>query len=164
MAGAFDPMHKGHLEFIRGTIKNLGLEKVFILIEEKSKHKKSFADLADREKIAELSIKDDHKVGIYPSETPSFPISSTLPKIKSEFSGAQFYLLVGEDVKEHIDTWPNSKELLENVDLVVASRNQADEHGRISSGKVREQLKSKDQKVDIAKEALAYCRQHNLYQ
>ena len=162
IAGAFDPIHIGHLKFIEDSIETYGLDTVFVLIEEKSRHKKSFADFAHRKKIVEFSVKDNPKVEIYPAKTPSFPISSTLPELKSKYD-AEVYLLVGNDVAEHIKTWDSSSELLENVRLIVADRSSSDGHKRVSSGKVREQIKSGAQDVDMDSDALGYCLQHNLY-
>jgi len=162
IAGAFDPIHVGHLKFIDDSIEKYGLDKIFVLVEEKSKHKKSFADFAHRKTIVELSIKDNPNVEIYPAKTPSFPISSTLPELKSRYD-AEFYLLVGNDVEEHIKTWDSSSELFENVRLIVTDRNAVEGHKRVSSGKVREQIKSDVHKVDMDPSALSYCLQHNLY-
>lgn len=163
MAGVFDPIHDGHIKFIEETINNLGLDKFFILIEEKSRHKGAFADFRHRKEIVRLSIKDRPKIDIYPSETTSFPISSTLPKIKSAFKDAKLYLLIGSDVEKHIDSWPDAGNLLKGVEIIVADRNSTEDYRKISSGKVRQQIKTKAAKTDISKEALDYCIQNNLY-
>lgn len=163
IAGAFDPIHNGHIRFIEESIEKHNLDKVLILIEEKSRFKRSFADFPRRRKMVELSIKNNPKVEIYPSVTDSYPISSTLPKIKAEIKDAKFYLMVGNDVKDHIRQWPGSSELLDNVEIVVADRSSADGHKLVSSGKVREQIKTGATKVDMDKEALSYCRENNLY-
>jgi cytidyltransferase-like protein len=162
MAGAFDPMHGGHINFIYDSIKKYSLDKVLILIEEKSKHKLSIADFSHRKKIVELSIDNEPNIEIYPSKTATFPISSTLPGLKAEFN-AKFYLLVGNDVSGHILSWPDSGGLLTGVKLVVADRNEENRHKRISSGKVREQIKNKAAKVDMQEDALKYCLENNLY-
>lgn len=163
IAGVFDPIHSGHLEFIDRTNTKYGLDKVFILIEKKSKFKQSFADFPHRKKIVELSIGSKPKVGIYPASSDSFPLSSTLPKIKSEFQEAKIYLLIGNDVTEHINSWPDAGNLLKNVEIVVTDRTGADQHSRVSSGKVRQQIKNGLKIVDMTKPALDYCWQHNLY-
>lgn len=163
IAGAFDPIHNGHINFIDNSIKEYGLDKVLILIEEKSKFKQSFADFSHRKKIVELSIKNKPEVKVYPAVTASWPISSTLPKIKSENPQAKFYLLIGDDVKDHISQWPGSDELLNNVEIIVADRSAAGGQKQVSSGTVRAQIKAGDAQVDMQSDALAYCRQNNLY-
>lgn len=163
MAGAFDPIHNGHLKFIDESIGRHDLDKVLILVEEKSMFKRSFANFTHRRKMVELSIKNNPKIEIYPSVTASYPISSTLSKIKAEIEGAKFYLMIGNDVKDHIRRWPGSSELLDKVELVVANRSSADGHKLVSSGKVREQIKTGATKVDMDKEALSYCLENNLY-
>jgi nicotinate-nucleotide adenylyltransferase len=162
IAGAFDPMHGGHLNFIHESIKKYSLDKVLILIEERSKHKPSFADFSHRKKIVELSIGNDPNIEIYQTRTASFPISSTLPELKTKYK-ARFYLLVGNDVGEHILSWPDSDDLLNGVELVVANRSEDNRHKRISSGKVRQQIKNKSNVVDMQKDALNYCLSKGLY-
>lgn len=162
IAGVFDPMHNGHLQFIKDSIKKHDLDKVLILIEKRSKYKKSFASFAHRKKIGELSIKDVPAAELYETSSESYPISSTLPKIKKEFK-ARIYLLIGDDVKQHIAGWPGSDYMLENIELVVANRDKYDKNGRVSSGKVREQIKSAAKNIDMQKDALNYCLNNKLY-
>ncbi len=162
-AGAFDPMHNGHIKFIDDSILKYNLDRVFILIEEKSKFKNIFAELAHRKKIIELSIKNKSKIETYKPRTPNFPISSTLPDIKIKFKDAKFYLLIGSDVREHIPKWPGASELLRDIELVVAERNNSNKYRQISSGKVREQIKAGLLEADMQKDALIYCRQNKLY-
>lgn len=165
IAGAFDPMHSGHINFIDSSIKKHGLDRVLVLIEQESKFKQSFAEFSHRKKIVELSIKDKPKIELYQASSASFPLSSTLPNIRSVFLGAEIYLLIGDDVAEHIKTWPNAEELLKGVEIIVTKRkNGSGEHSRVSSGKVREQIKTGTAKVNLEKKALDYCKQNHLYQ
>lgn len=161
-AGAFDPFHSGHLNFIDESIKKYELDKVLILIEEKSKFKQSFADFTHRRKIVELSIKNMPAVELYEPVSASFPLSSTLPKIKKEYE-SELYLLIGDDVREHISSWPDSGKLLAGVKLVVAVRAGEDGHSRVSSGKVREHIQSGVARVDMQADALRYCIRNGLY-
>lgn len=161
IAGVFDPMHSGHIGFINESIKQYDLDEMLVLIEKKSKHKQSFADFKHRKKIAELSIADNPKARLYKPASDSFPLSSTLPKIKSEFD-AGFYLLLGDDVSKHILSWPDAQTIFKDVELIVADRSQGQD-ARVSSGKVREQIKAGYEKIDMQKAALDYCRLNNLY-
>lgn len=162
IAGVFDPMHSGHLQFIKSSIKKHDLDKVLILIEKRSKYKKSYASFTHRKKIAELSIKYMPAVELYETSSESYPISSTLPKIKKQFK-VRIYLLIGDDVKKHIAGWPGSDDMLKNVELVVANRDKYDNNGHVSSGKVREQIKSDAKNIDMQKDALNYCLNNRLY-
>lgn len=161
IAGAFDPMHSGHLGFINESVRQYDLDEVLVLVEKKSKHKQSFADFEHRKKIVELSIADSPKIRLYEPASDSFPLSSTVPKIKSEFD-AEFYLLLGDDVGKHIWDWPDAKALFKDVELIVADRSQG-RYGLISSGRVREQIKTGQQQVDMQEAALDYCRLNGLY-
>ena len=162
LAGVFDPFHIGHLAFIEESISNYGLDRAFILIEEKPKFKETFASFDHRKKIVETSIGNNPKIHIYPPATASFPLSSTLPILKQE-SNAKIYLLVGNDVIDHIHTWPESDKLLAGIELVIADRTEQDRDRRVSSGKVREQIRSGAEPIGMPEEALEYCRANKLY-
>jgi nicotinate-nucleotide adenylyltransferase len=164
IAGAFDPIHSGHINFIDSSIKKYSLDKVFIIIEKESRFKQSFAEFSHRKKIVELSIKNKPEVELYQALSPSFPLSSTLPNIKYDFQDAKIYLLIGDDVKEHIKTWPNAEKLFQGVEYIVTKRkNGLGKYSRVSSGKVREQIKNGAVKADLGEEALDYCKSNNLY-
>ncbi len=160
-AGAFDPIHDGHIDFINQSMRDYHLDRVFILIEKKSKYKQIYADFKHRRKMVELSISGEPRIEIYESSSASFPLSSTLPKIKKQYQ-AEFYLLVGHDVAEHIQSWPDAKSILEGVKFVVADRRHG-KHRRISSGKIREEIIRGTEEIAIPKKALNYCLRNNLY-
>ena len=162
IAGAFDPMHSGHIDFIGESIRKYGLDKVLVLIERKSKFKKSYAAFNHRKQIAELSTAENPKIELYESLSASFPLSSTLPEIISEFDG-EFYLLICDDVKEHILSWPDAADIFKDVRFIVADRKQSKKYRQVSSGKVRDQIKAGSKEVDMQKDALDYCRRNDLY-
>ncbi|MEX2014614.1 MAG: adenylyltransferase/cytidyltransferase family protein [Candidatus Saccharimonadales bacterium] len=163
ITGAFDPMHSGHIDFIDSSIEKYGLDKVLVLIEEISKFKQSFAEFTHRKKIVELSIKSIPKARLYEPVSASFPLSSTLPNIKSDFKDAEIYLLIGDDVEKHINTWPNAGELLKGVELIVTKRSGSGKYNQVSSGKARKQIRAGAPSVDLENEALKYCEQKGLY-
>lgn len=163
IAGVFDPFHLGHKQFILNAIEQNNLDRVLILLEEKSKYKMPLASAMQRKKIIELSIKDQKNISIHESKSKSFPISSTLPQIKAQNLDAKIYLLVGEDVVSHIKSWPDSENLLKNVKLITAKRNINETYGGVSSQKVKNDLRNNPDNAQIAPEALEYCLKEKIY-
>jgi nicotinate-nucleotide adenylyltransferase len=142
LAGAFDPIHLGHIEFIDRTIASQNLDKVLLLIEKKPQHKKIFADYNDRKKMVELAVATQPKVEIFELDSESFPLSNGLPAIKKRYPRANLKLLIGSDVAKHIKSWENSEELLNNVKIVVAERGSNSKYSALTSGKIRDLLPS----------------------
>ncbi|HET7673643.1 MAG TPA: adenylyltransferase/cytidyltransferase family protein [Candidatus Saccharimonadales bacterium] len=162
-AGVFDPIHLGHTNFVKQTIDKHGLDKMFILVEKNPRYKQCLASYEDRIKMAELALEDIPQAEIYEGRNESFPISSNLPAIKSANPTASIFLLLGDDVAEHIDEWQDAEELLRGVELVVAKRGQNSAYSKISSLKVREELKRGNNEAGLAKKVLDYCTKNKIY-
>lgn len=162
-AGVFDPIHLGHTDFIRRSIKNSQLDKVYILVEEAPKYKKCLASYAHRRQMAELATVDIPEAEIYHSSSQFFPISATLPELKKSNPEAKLYLLVGDDVVKHIYDWPDAKTLLKEVELIIAKRAGNDKLAHASSLKIRETLRNGRNTVDLDTRVLDYCRANRLY-
>lgn len=159
LAGVFDPIHLGHINFIEQTIETHGLDKVLILIEKTPQFKKTFAGFEHRKKMVELATTHNPKIKIYDSEFNDFPITNCLPKIKANNPKAKLHLLIGEDVNKHIDKWEGSKELLKNVKVIVAERNDG-----ITSGKIRHALSEKQKPEGLDNQVYEYIKNKKLYQ
>lgn len=162
MAGTFDPIHLGHVEFMKNAISFYSLDKLFLLVERSPKHKPVFADYKHRINMVKLAIKDQHKINIFESTCDNFPISNDLPIIKKTYPNAKIILLVGEDVKGHIHDWPNSDKLLEGVEIAVASRSSDETFSKLTSGKIRQNI-NQENIVGLNKLVEQYIKFNDLY-
>lgn len=159
-AGTFDPIHLGHTGFIEQSIEKNGLNKVLLLIEKNPRFKTCLADYEQRRKMAQLAIADNSRIEIYETDYDDFPLSHCLPKIRAEHEAAELFLLLGNDVAEHIKTWPGFEQLLSGIELIIGERAPASP----SSVKVRENLRILREKSALHKDVYHYIRQSNLYQ
>ncbi len=162
-AGVFDPIHLGHTAFIKKSATENKLDKVYILIEKTPRYKKCIAGYEHRKEMVRLAVSGLAGVSIYETATESFPISAAVPKIKKSKPGAEIFLLVGDDVKEHMSSWADSEWLLANTKLIVARRNGGGEYAAASSLKIRGKLRNKQQDVDLDNKVLKYCQSKKLY-
>lgn len=158
LAGTFDPVHLGHIDFIERIISEKLLDKVYLLVEKKPKHKPVFVDFKDRIKMLSLAINHNSKIKIHNCQVENYPISHCLPKIKNANRTAQFYLLLGRDVAEHIPLWENSDNLLNGVELLIAHRDDG-----ITSGKIRNALSLGQDPNGLDPKVLEYINSNNLY-
>lgn len=160
-AGVFDPIHLGHTKFIDKAIRENGLDKVYVLIEREPKYKKCIASYKHRKEMVLIANKNIDRTEVYEPKSPSFPITSSLPAIRRANPGAQFFLLLGDDVAAHVDEW-EAADQLKGVGMIVARRNTDEPYSGASSLKVREKIKS-GQEPELDSGVLEYCRQNKLY-
>lgn len=144
MAGTFDPIHLGHVDFMKKSIRDHSLDKLILLIEKNPKHKQVFASYPDRLNMTILATKNLPKIEIYRSAVDNFPISAELPKIKKKHPKAEVLLLIGEDVERHIYDWPDVKNLLSSVSVIVAKRNLDKKYSKVTSGNIRKQINNSE--------------------
>lgn len=161
-AGAFDPVHLGHAEFVRNSIKNYDLDEVHVLIEKNSPHKQMIASLEDRVAMVKLAFIDFPQVKILNEYHDKYPISSYLPELKSKTEGT-VYLLVGQDVMNHIHQWPDYQSLLYRLEIIVAKRSDETEYGSVSSLKIRKELRDHKNTTGLDRKVLDYISDNRLY-
>lgn len=158
LAGVFDPIHLGHLDFIERIIAEKSLNKVYLLAEKAPQHKPVFASFADRLKMIELALENHPNIEIYDCDAENYPISHALPEIKKSNASSQIYLLTGHDVAEHIRSWDGVEQLLKNVEIVVANRNDG-----ITSGKIRKSLAKNQIPHGLDPKVIEYIQRAKLY-
>lgn len=188
-AGTFDPIHEGHLAFARSATNQCGLDKVFFLVEPRPRRKQGVRALEHREAMVRLVIAGDDNFGMILLEQSSFSVEETLPKLRALYSGAELYMLLGEDVFAHLNSWPHIEELLEQCGFIVGIRKgdkaKMQKHLRdlqkargitfdtsfietdkqdISSSKIRLALKRGIKPNGMIAETADYITEHGLYE
>lgn len=127
ISGTFDPVHKGHISFALQAIEAAGLDEVVFLPEPRPRHKHDVTHLSHRISMIKLAIKAYPKLGLVELPDKQFTVGTSLPRLVQKYADAQLVLLIGTDVLSHISVWPNARQLLKKVGLVVAVRGQKDE-------------------------------------
>lgn len=124
-AGTFDPIHDGHLAFAHAAL-DLGLEKVFFLVEPRPWRKQGVRALEHRRAMVGLAIADEPRFGTILLERARLTPHETLPILQRRFKGYELALLFGDDVikymVDHIAAWPHIEELANSASLVIAAR------------------------------------------
>lgn len=162
-AGAFDPIHLGHKRFVKDSIARYSLNQILVLIDRGSKHKNLIASYEHRKKMVEISLQSIAKVQIVEHNYKYDSISNFLPEAKKNFLHEQIFLLLGKDVYEHINSWDGAKNLLQNVQLVVAERDNALKYGKVSSLKIRNSLSTGHELHGLDKRVEKYITKTKLY-
>lgn len=120
-AGTFDPVHAGHVAFAHKAL-DLGLDRVYFLPEPRPRRKQGVRALEHRLAMINLAISDEPRFGSIQLKQARFTPHETLPVLAKRFAGAELVLLFGDDVIGHIAHWPHIIELVDTVELFVATR------------------------------------------
>lgn len=177
--GNFDPVHVGHLIIAVDALRELGLERVFMVPAWISpfKKEKETADFKHRLKMLELATLNNEYLEVLDIEGKRKGISytyDTLKEIKKEEES--LCLLIGQDQALEFESWYRWKEIKNMVDVYVLRREKNSSeipdylcplNNRIievSSTEIRNLLE-KDKPVDylIPDRVKRYIKEHNLY-
>ena len=189
--GSFNPVHNGHIHLAETAVKELGLDRLYLLPSKKSPHR-SMAEYApdeDRLEMLRLACKGNDKLCVSDYETKSDRVSYTIYTVehfREQYPDAELFLLVGSDMFLSFETWHRYEEILANATLCVVSREKGDfpklmkkaeelgKYGRIqvseapptevSSTEVRKKIaKNEDFTCYLDENVVQYIRLRGLY-
>ncbi len=128
--GTFNPIHNGHILNARYIKNRYSLDTVLFVPSKHPVHKKLEGNISptDRFEMIRLAVNrepgfDVSNIEIERSEK-SFTII-TIRQLLDIYSGAEIFLLIGEDAFNEIDTWKDFGELIKLVAFIVMKRNSA---------------------------------------
>lgn len=127
--GAFNPVHNGHIRLAKFFLKSLSLDKMLVIPTADPPHRCSdgFAGAEHRLKMLTLAFDGEEKIEIsdieFKREGKSYTFD-TVRLLKKEYTNAKIFLVVGEDQFLSFDKWYRYCELLEEVCLCTAARNE----------------------------------------
>ena len=135
LGGTFDPIHNGHIRLAVEVLEKLKLDEVKLIPANIPPHRPTpFASPTDRKEMIKLAISDEKKLSIDLREIENGNISytvNTLKSLRDEFLNDIFFLIIGADVFNMIDSWKEWQSLLNYTHIIVANRS-SDNEGDIS--------------------------------
>jgi nicotinate-nucleotide adenylyltransferase len=169
--GSFDPPHIGHQEIIKGALKNLDIDLLFVIPTFLNPFKNSsFTPAKKRASWIKCMIKKYTKAKVLDYEIQQnrpTPTIETIKYIEKQYKPKKIYLIIGADNIETLHKWKDFKELEKRVKFVVASRDdikipkdlkKLDICVNISSTDLRENLKEEYLPKSIAKDVINYYK------
>jgi nicotinate-nucleotide adenylyltransferase len=116
LGGAFDPPHLGHVALAEGALRELGADRLLVLVDERPGHKPTVLDPETRLQLARLAFGD-----LPGTEVRLDPHAYTVDLLRDEqFEDA--VLVIGADQWAAFDTWKEPEEILRLIPLAVATR------------------------------------------
>lgn len=185
--GTFNPVHNGHIQnavFIKDSLK---LDRILFIPVKAPVHKKLDGNVSPKQRLEmlELALAEYDSLSPEPMELeraePSYTIY-TLQALRGKYPAADFYLILGADAFNSIDTWLCSDDIVSSVMLVIIGRN-GDEELRpdllhritwlikaenvlidISSSLVRQRIRDGEDISSLVPPAVAgYIKERGLY-
>jgi nicotinate-nucleotide adenylyltransferase len=192
-AGTFDPIHNGHIGFAKKAIESGNLDRIIVVAEKEPYRKKPVASWDHRqamiERATEFIDQVEHDYGFASQLAHKHTMQDMLTMARKHYgSDNQFWFLVGSDVFEHIHQWKDILAENEYGGFIVALRddhtndwlNQKTEllkermpvnsivvldstHPRISSTKIRDNIKRNLESNYLPGQVLSYAVTHKIY-
>ncbi len=124
--GTFNPVHKEHVEIALLAVRELKLDKLFIMPTFISPHKNTIpAPAEDRLNMLKLALADYPVVSVCDYEIEKQGKSYTyltMEHFRSLYPTAKLYFVVGGDMLKDFKTWRNPERILQVCDLAVFGR------------------------------------------
>ena len=124
--GSFDPPHIGHQKIVELALRELPIEKLFVVPTYLNPFKSHFhLEPSERFELLKELFEENKKVEICDYEiekkekTPTF---ETILFLKASYNIGKIYLIIGADNLKNIHLWYNFLELKELVSFVVVTR------------------------------------------
>ncbi len=125
-SGIFDPVHHGHISFAQKALKELGLDKVYFMVEPNPRRKDKASDIRHRLNMMWLALRDQPGLEMLHSDHQTFSVAETLPWLEEKFQDAKLHFLMGSDRFMKLHSWAGFEQLKSKVDFVVGQRDEQD--------------------------------------
>lgn len=125
--GTFNPVHIGHLVNIDFVRDQLNLDRVLLIPARDPVHKKIYDKVTpfERMEMIKLAIKNNSYFEVssleIERESSSYTFD-TLNELKNKYKDDEFYLIIGSDSFNELDTWKSFHEILKSVNIAVIRR------------------------------------------
>ena len=184
-SGTFDPAHKGHLALANDAIAEAELDKLIFLPEATPRRKNAVTPLKQRKEMLKLIVNDNPKIDVFSGRAKSHSVEETMNELHEKYgSENNFYLVMGADVFEHIETWPSHGKLVAENLFILGLRSEDDgelaieiserlgikptlvvsSYPLLSSSKIRESLKQGSQADGLSDMVLQHVQNEHLYE
>ncbi len=130
--GSFDPVHAEHIRLAQTAIRELCLDKLFVMPVYAPPHKKGKVLSADKDRLemCRLAFRDEKKVEVSDYEISQRGTSYTYltcRHFREKYPSAEIFWLVGADMLQDFPTWRNPESILNDVTLAACGRESLDE-------------------------------------
>lgn len=145
LGGVFDPPHNGHVALARAAVRELGLERLLVLVVVDPGHKHVTSPAETRLELARLAFED-----VPEAVVEADPHARTVDSLEERRPDDALFIL-GADELAAFETWKSPQRVSELVRIAVAMRPGV---SRAAVDAVRERLAADDRIVEFQMEAV----------
>jgi nicotinate (nicotinamide) nucleotide adenylyltransferase len=121
-AGAFDPVHAGHVAFALQALKAAKLDQVVFLPERRPRNKPGVEHFAHRVAMLKAALRPHPDLTVMELVDKNFTVQRTYRTLERAFSDAELVFLMGSDTALTVPSWPQAERLLTRSGLVIGVR------------------------------------------
>ena len=127
LGGSFDPIHIGHIGLAQEAYSKFGLNKILFIPVFQSPNKSyiPLASIHHRKEMLRLAIHKNKNFVISDLEMCREKISYTIDTLnyyELKFPDSELFLIIGCDNLFNLDSWRDSRKIMERFHVLVASR------------------------------------------
>lgn len=155
--GTFNPVHKAHVAIAEEFIKKLDLDMLYVIPNNISPLKSEIGVSGrDRLEMLNIAFSGNDKVKLSDIElkrTGASYTRDTVAELLDIHKNCEFYLLTGDDWIDSFHKWKDFRYILDNVNLVVATRSGKDiteSAKRLENLSGKKILRLNNEKVEIS--------------
>ena len=140
--GTFNPVHSEHINVTEQAIRELNLDRLFVVPTFSPPHKTTSTDAKFRYEMACIAFSKNQKITVSDYEITKGGKSYTFETIlyfRSIYPNAELFFICGADMLKDFKTWKNPDIILGSANLAVFDREGSD----VDFDKEREYLKEK---------------------
>lgn len=145
-AGAFDPVHAGHVAFALQALEAATLDQVIFMPERRPRSKPSVEHFAHRMAMLHTALMPHPNLAALELVDGHFTVRRTLPTLQQIFPNTDLVFLMGSDAALSIPQWAYADRLLKHSELVVGVRSN---HQRAEVAKTVEAWRTKPRELVI---------------
>ena len=163
--GSFNPPHLGHFRVAQSAVEDIHPDKLLIIPDNLPPHKElsSNAPAAPlRLEMCKIAFRDIECAEVSSMELDRGGRSytyDTLVQLHELYPGAEFVLIMGQDMMDSFSTWHRPDDILKLCTLYVAPRPDGSE----SSSAARKQIESDGYSPMLSAEINKFIQENNLY-
>ena len=140
--GSFNPVHNEHVKIAIGAVKELNLDKLFVMPTYVSPHKigEDLLSGEDRLNMLKLAFLGVENIEISDYELSQKGVSYTYLTVlhfKKLYPNSKLYFILGSDMLEDFPTWKNPQIIVENANLVLLNREGMGENDSEAISKIK---------------------------
>ena len=167
-AGAFDPVHSGHVAFALQALEAGNLDEVVFMPERRPRGKPGVEHYAHRVVMLKKALRPHPRLAVMETVDRHYTVARTLPQLRQLYRGARLVFLLGSDAVLSLPNWPHAGRLLRDCELIVGVRSEH-QHEEVAAAIENWDIRPAGLRIvdsfapDVSSERIRHALRENIY-